>query len=96
VPDYRASGDTPPATEHLTDADIRLPTVHADHMGMATIGWISGCAVIWSSLFAIGNFLYGRMTPAIELTAVFIISGSVLLWVVNHLWDKVPATEIAG
>jgi Na+/proline symporter len=68
-------------------ADIALPTVHADHMGMATVGWISGCAVIWSALFAIGNCLYGRFASASVLTAVFILSGSVLLYVINHLWD---------
>ncbi len=61
---------------------------HGDHMGMATLGWVSGCAVIWSSLFAIGNFLYGRMTLAFILTAVFVVSGLVLLYVINHLWDK--------
>ena len=64
---------------------------HSDHMGMATLGWISGCAVIWSSLFAIGNFLYGRMTLALTLTAVFVVSGIVLIYVVNRLWDKKPA-----
>jgi hypothetical protein len=57
-------------------------------MGKATLGWVSGCTVIWSSLFAIGNFLYGRTQPALILTAVFVVSGGVLLWVVNHLWDK--------
>jgi Na+/proline symporter len=88
--DYQATADTPPATEHLSDADIQLPTEDSDHMGMATLGWISGCIVIWSSLFAIGNFLYGRQTLAVCLTAVFIVSGVVLLWVVNHLWDKMP------
>ena len=62
--------------------------LHGDHMGKATLGWVSGCAVIWSSLFAIGNFLYGRMQPALILTGVFVVSGVVLLWVVNHLWDK--------
>ena len=62
--------------------------LHGDHMGKATLGWVSGCIVIWSSLFAIGNFLYGRTQPAMILTAVFIVSGGVLLWVVNHLWDK--------
>jgi hypothetical protein len=62
-------------------------------MPMATIGWISGCVVIWSSLFAIGNFLYGRFTSAIELTAMFVISGLTLLWVINHLWDKAPVKE---
>jgi Na+/proline symporter len=61
---------------------------HADHMGRAALGWISGCAVIWSSLFAIGNFLYGRTALALTLTAVFAVSGAVLLYVVNTLWDR--------
>jgi Na+/proline symporter len=88
--DYRGTSDTPPATEHLSDADIQLPTEDSDHMPMATLGWISGCLVIWSSLFAIGNFLYGRMAFAWEMTAVFVVSGVALLWVINHLWDKSP------
>jgi Na+/proline symporter len=66
---------------------------HGDHMGKATLGWISGCAVIWSSLFAIGNFLYGRMELALVLTAVFVVSGVVLLWVINGLWDKGEAPK---
>jgi SSS family solute:Na+ symporter len=71
--------------------DIQLPTAHADHMGMATLGWISGCAVIWSALFAIGNFLYFRYLNAGVLTVAFLISGSVLLYVTNHLWDAKAA-----
>ncbi len=62
--------------------------LHGDHMGMATLGWISGCLTIWSSLFAIGNFLYGRSSLAFGLSAVFLVSGGTLLWVVNHLWDR--------
>lgn len=62
--------------------------LHGDHMGLATAGWISGCAVIWSSLFAIGNFLYGRWTSAFILTGIFVVSGVVLLYVINHLWDR--------
>jgi Na+/proline symporter len=62
--------------------------LHGDHMGKATLGWVSGCVTIWSSLFAIGNFLYGRTQSAMILTGVFVVSGGVLLWVVNHLWDK--------
>jgi len=46
--------------------------------------------VIWSSLFAIGNFLYGRTPLALTLTAVFVVSGTILLWVVNTLWDRPP------
>ncbi|MEO8336962.1 MAG: sodium:solute symporter family protein [bacterium] len=65
-----------------------------DNMPMATLGWVSGCVTIWSSLFAIGNLLYGRTANALILTAVFIVSGSVLLYVVNTLWDKKPV--VAG
>jgi Na+/proline symporter len=61
---------------------------HGDHMGMAALGWVSGCAVIWSSLFAIGNFLYGRIPLALTLTAVFVVSGCTLLYVISHLWDR--------
>lgn len=77
----------------VTEAEAAL---HGDHMGMATLGWVSGCAVIWSSLFAIGNFLYGRIGYAVELTAVFIVSGTILLFVINRLWNnkKVEPKEI--
>jgi solute:Na+ symporter, SSS family len=66
---------------------------HSDSMGTATLGWVAGCATIWSSLFAIGNFLYGRTQLALVLTAVFVVSGLVLITVTNRLWDKdtVPA-----
>ena len=73
----------------VSEAEAAL---HGDHMGMATLGWVSGCAVIWSSLFAIGNFLYGRTQPALILTAVFVISGLTLFYVVNHLWDSKTKT----
>jgi SSS family solute:Na+ symporter len=54
---------------------------------LALLGWVTGCVVIWSSLFTVGNFLYGRMTYAFGLLAVFIVSGVVLLRVVNRLWN---------
>jgi solute:Na+ symporter, SSS family len=63
---------------------------HSDPMGKAMLGWISGCLTIWMSLFAIGNFLYGRTSLALIQTAVFIVSGLTLLYVVNTLWDRAP------
>jgi len=80
----------------VSEAEAAL---HGDHMGKATLGWISGCLVIWSSLFAIGNSLYGRMNLALGLLAVFIASGSVLIFVINRLWSKngeQPATPVAS
>jgi SSS family solute:Na+ symporter len=66
---------------------------HGDHMGLATLGWISGCVVIWSSLFMIGNYLYGRMNYALPLTIVAVASGFVLVAVVNRLWAGKAKTE---
>jgi len=53
---------------------------------LALLGWFTGSIVIWSSLFTIGNFLYGRLTYAFILLFVFIISGLVLLKIINKLW----------
>ena len=57
-----------------------------ENIPLALVGWSSGCAVIWSALFAVGNFLYGRMAAAGLLLAVFIVCGIVLVGVVNKLW----------
>jgi hypothetical protein len=69
----------------VSDAEA---TLYSDDMGKATLGWVSGCITIWSSLFAIGQFLYGRTYIALLLAGVFVVSGLVLLYVVNTLWDK--------
>ncbi len=53
---------------------------------LGLIGWVAGCTMIWSSLFTVGNFLYGRMNYALMLLGVFIASGLVLLRVINRLW----------
>ncbi|MGH9408461.1 MAG: Na+:solute symporter, partial [Vicinamibacterales bacterium] len=65
--------------------------LHSDDLVKATVGWISGCLTIWSSLFATGEFLYGRTPQAVVLTAIFVVSGSVLIYVVNTLWDTSAA-----
>ena len=42
--------------------------------------------MIWSALFMVGNFLYGRMNYAAALGAVFVVSGAIVIRVVNRLW----------
>lgn len=59
-----------------------------DSLPLALIGWTAGCAVIWSALFTVGNFLYGRTGYGLALTAVFVVSGLVLLAVINRLWSS--------
>jgi solute:Na+ symporter, SSS family len=58
-----------------------------DNIPLALLGWFTGCTTIWSALFAVGNFLYGRTAYAIACTVVFAVAGSVLVQVVNRLWQ---------
>jgi SSS family solute:Na+ symporter len=57
-----------------------------ENIPMALLGWVTGCAAIWSALFAVGNFLYGRLTPALILTAIFLVSGFTVMRIVSRLW----------
>jgi SSS family solute:Na+ symporter len=58
----------------------------AESLPMALVGWIAGSVAIWSSLFTVGNILYGRTSAALLMGAVFVVSGFVLLTVINKLW----------
>jgi Na+/proline symporter len=72
------------------------PAAAGDNIPLALVGWVSGCTMIWSSLFTVGNFLYGRLSYGLALLAVFSVSGLVLLAVVRRLWAGGTAEEAAG
>jgi hypothetical protein len=79
----------------VTDAEI----AQENRIGSAFLGWIAGCALIWGSLFAIGNFLYAsgdprRLTMAWILTAVTVVSGYVLLKVTREMWVDSSASQV--
>ena len=57
-----------------------------ENIPLALLGWVAGCTAIWSSLFAVGNFLYGRIGYAIALTAVFVVSAGIVIRIVSRLW----------
>ncbi len=58
-----------------------------DNIPLAFLGWSAGCAMIWSALFCVGNFLYGRMGLTAALLAVFLVTGTIVIRVVNKLWN---------
>jgi len=64
-------------------------TVHpgAENFRLALVGWVSGCLLIWSALFTVGNVLYGRMGYAGALFVVFAVSGATVIGVVRRLWN---------
>jgi len=57
-----------------------------ENIPLALLGWFAGCTAIWSALFTVGNFLYGRLNYAFILLAVFVLSGGALFYVFNRLW----------
>ncbi|MCL2119378.1 MAG: hypothetical protein FWH27_13230, partial [Planctomycetaceae bacterium] len=67
----------------LSIEEVRDPE---DNFPMALVGWTCGCAMIWSSLFLVGNILYGRTTFAILCGVVFAVSSTVVIRIVNKLW----------
>ena len=78
----------------ISDAEI----ASENRIGSAFVGWIAGCALIWGSLFAIGNFLYAagdptRLTMAWILTGVTLVSGYVLLRITRQLWADSTASQ---
>jgi Na+/proline symporter len=58
----------------------------AENFPLALVGWLTGCIMIWSALFAVGNFLYGRQGYAFGLLAVFVITGTILIRIIKRLW----------
>lgn len=75
------------AAAGISDTEV----AQENRIGAAFVGWIAGCLVIWSSLFAIGNFLYSsgdpsRLPTALILTGVLAASGFVLIRVTRQLW----------
>jgi Na+/proline symporter len=65
-----------------------------ENIPMALLGWVAGCTAIWSSLFAVGNFLYGRTSMALLLTGIFVVSGLIVIRIVSRLWTGTPQAQV--
>ncbi len=69
----------------ISDAEAAA-AARSENIPLALAGWVAGCTAIWSSLFTVGNFLYGRTGYGLALLGVFVASGLVLIRVINRLW----------
>ena len=88
---YRKVHPAGPGWKHVREmagvpANVAAEYARADHIPMSLLGWAAGCSVIWSGLFTVGNVLYGRWETVGMLTAVFVVSGVVLIKVIRRLW----------
>ncbi|HWW01183.1 MAG TPA: sodium:solute symporter family protein [Candidatus Acidoferrum sp.] len=80
------------------EAGISEQEARATHenIPLALLGWVAGCTVIWSGLFMVGNFLYGRSTVALLLLAVFAVGSLALVGVINRLWSGGEPVEVTA
>lgn len=76
-----------PIREELKASKQEVP-MNRENIPTALLGWAAGCATIWSSLFTVGNFLYGRTNYALLTLGIFVISGCVLIYIISRLWQK--------
>lgn len=70
--------------------DIKNLPQHRENIPLALLGWGVGCAMIWSTLFAVGNYLYGRMLPASILLGIAVVTCIVLIGVISKIWSVKP------
>jgi Na+/proline symporter len=57
-----------------------------DSLPQALLGWVLGCAFVYSGLFGTGSLLYGRMPQFAMWLVVFVVSGAGLARVLSGFW----------
>ena len=62
-----------------------------DSLSQALLGWVLGCAFVYSGLFGTGSLLYGRMPQFAMWLVVFVVSGIGLARVLSGFWT--PESE---
>jgi Na+/proline symporter len=61
-------------------------TASPDSLPLQMVGWMCGCAFIYSGLFGVGSLLYGRTSLAVFWVSVFVVSGVALLRLMPKIW----------
>ncbi len=64
-----------------------------DSLSLAMLGWVLGCAFIYSGLFGVGSALYGRTPQAIMWLVVFVVSGVWLMRILPRMWTSSSPTS---
>jgi SSS family solute:Na+ symporter len=59
-----------------------------DRLSLALLGWVLGCVFIYSGLFGVGSFLYGRTPQALAFTVFFGISALGLTRLLPLVWGE--------
>jgi solute:Na+ symporter, SSS family len=57
-----------------------------ESMPQALLGWVLGCAFVYSALFGTGSLLYGRMPQFWMWLVLFVVSGAGMTKVLRGFW----------
>lgn len=63
-------------------------TASPDSLPLQMLGWMCGCAFIYSGLFGVGSLLYGRTSLAVFWVSLFVVSGVALLRLMPRIWKS--------
>jgi len=69
--------------------DVRKATGLAaspDSLPQAMLGWVMGVLFVYAALFGMGAFLFGNTTLALSWLVVFVVSGAMVLKVLQGFW----------
>jgi hypothetical protein len=56
-----------------------------DSLPHCLLGWVLGCALVYSALFGVGCFLYGKTPQGVVCLVVFLASAGGLAWLLPRL-----------
>ena len=59
-----------------------------DSLAHSLLGWVLGCVAVYSALFGMGSFLYGRTGPAMMWLVAFLASAIGLARLLPKLWGS--------
>ena len=75
-----------PQSVHVLPVEDSLRS--PDRPAHAVLGWVLGCALVYSALFGTGNFLYGKTWQGIACMVPFALSAAGLVWVLNRMFRE--------
>jgi len=67
-----------------------------DSLSQSLLGWVLGCAFVYSALFGVGSALYGHRPQAAMWGVVFLVSGGWLVRLLPKLWRTGNRVRGAG
>ncbi|MGA1309689.1 MAG: sodium:solute symporter family protein [Gemmatimonadaceae bacterium] len=86
---YRLVRPAGPGWTSVRTATGLLPS--SDSIPQAMLGWIAGIFLVYGALFGVGATLAGNTTLALLWLGVFLVSGVVVLRVLQGFWRPTPA-----